>query len=157
MFHTYDIDSCDSNNNSGVRAKSTLAKNLKTIKWIYQGQKTFLGVNWAFTIPRTRILNSWIWRPNTGVSLTEEQKIYNSRQSRGCRVIENAFGVLSVIRLCKCWKCRKVCVGLIIFIQLFKTNKQYFLYSYRILGFCLVRYERELNVELVSTYQMSFY
>ena len=81
MPHTYDIDSCDSNNNSGVRAKSTLAKKLKTIKWIYQGQKTFLGVNWAFTIPRTRILNSWIWRPNTGVSLTEEQKIYNSRQS----------------------------------------------------------------------------
>ena len=40
-------------------------------------------------------LKKWLMRQYPGLNADEEERVYNYRHSKGCRVIENAFGMLT--------------------------------------------------------------
>ena len=41
-------------------------------------------------------LKPWLMRPFPRKNMTEEKRVYNYRQSRGIRAIENTFGILVI-------------------------------------------------------------
>ena len=63
--------------------------------------KTNLITNDDYTAPYFLLgdevfpLKKWLMRPYLGLDADEEERVYNYRHSRGRRVIENAFGIVT--------------------------------------------------------------
>ena len=99
-FSLFDLGQYGSNNDSGILKNSQMGNmfeddllnvppdsklhkdDTKTCPYFLLGDEIFP-------------LKKWLMRPFPGKSATEEERIYNYRQSRARRVIENCFGILS--------------------------------------------------------------
>lgn len=98
-FTLIDIGQYGSNNDSGVLARSEMAKRFEdgTIK--LPKPTTVDGCS-LDPLPYYMVgdeifpLKTWLMRPYPGKQLQEDGAIYNYRHSRARRVIENAFGIL---------------------------------------------------------------
>ena len=88
MFGNY-----GSNNDRGILGQSDLGKKYENKPTNLPGSEKLPGCKFELIsqyLLGDEIFPFWILRPYSGVSLTEEQKIYNYRQSAVRRVIENA-------------------------------------------------------------------
>ena len=82
-----------SNNDSEILGQSDLGKKYENKPTNLPGPGNLPGRKFELISQHLlgdEIFPFWILRPYSGVSLTEEQKIYNHRQSAVRRVIENA-------------------------------------------------------------------
>ena len=100
-FTLYDVGGYGSNNDSGILANSEMGRQFEEQKLNLPDPDKLLGCNFE-PLPYFLLgdeifpLKSWLLRPYPGRSATEEEeRIYNYRQSRARRVIENTFGILS--------------------------------------------------------------
>jgi len=97
-FTLLDIGQFGSNNDSGVLANSAMGKKFKEKKMRLPKARNVPGCPYE-PLPYYLVgdeifpLKTWLMKPFPG-KLTEEQSIYNYRQSRARRVIENTFGIL---------------------------------------------------------------
>ena len=97
-FTLVDIGQYGSNNDSGVLAKSDIGKGFDNNKMKLPLARNVQGCSYdplPYYLVGDEIfpLKTWMMRPYPG-KLTEEQSIFNYRQSRARRVIENSFGIL---------------------------------------------------------------
>lgn len=100
-FTMFDVGQFGSNNDSGVLASSSMGVafengSLKVPDCAEINEDTG-KVPYYLVGDEIFPLKTWLMRPYPGTALVndEEKKIYNYRQSRARRVIENAFGILS--------------------------------------------------------------
>ena len=97
-FTLIDIRQYGSNNDSGVLKNCEIGKNFESGCINLPSPETVEGCNFD-PLPYFMVgdeifpLKTWLMRPYPG-KLTEEQRVFNYRQSQARRVIENAFGIL---------------------------------------------------------------
>ena len=100
-FTIFDVGQFGSNNDSGVLANSTMGmafeNNSLNIPECTEINENTGKVPYYLVGDEIFPLKTWLMRPYPGTALAndEEMKIFNYRQSRARRVIENAFGILS--------------------------------------------------------------
>ena len=98
-FTLFDIGSYGSNNDSGVLATSLIGQLLENGNMKLPQPQSLPACSFE-PLPYFLLgddifpLKTWLMRPYPGFNLSEEQRVYNYRHSRGRRVIENAFGIL---------------------------------------------------------------
>lgn len=99
-FTMFDVGQFGSNNDSGVLANSDMGAGFEYDQFKVP-KKSFVNEETG-SLPYFLVgdeifpLKSWLMRPYPGADLScEKKKIYNYRQSRARRVIENSFGILS--------------------------------------------------------------
>ena len=97
-FTLVDIGQYGSNNDAGVLNKSDIGKKFEENKMKLPLARKVQGCSYdplPYYLVGDEIfpLKTWMMRPYPG-KLTEEQSIFNYRQSRARRVIENSFGIL---------------------------------------------------------------
>ena len=91
-FTLYDIGCYGSNNDSGILANSKMGQMFAPShlhECSYSPLPYFLLDDEIFP------LKSWLLRPFPGRNLPKNERVYNYRNSRARRTIENAFGILS--------------------------------------------------------------
>ena len=99
-FSLIDIGQYVSNNDSGVLAASKMGELFKDNEMNLPSSSKISGSD-DFDFPYFPLgdeifpLKPWLMRPFPGKSATEEERVYNYRQSRARRWIENAFGISS--------------------------------------------------------------
>ena len=106
-FTLVDIGQYDSNNDSGVLANSIIGKNFAEKRMGLPEGRHVSGCSYnplPYYLVGDEIfpLKTWLIKPYPG-KLDEKQSIFNYRQSRARRVIENAFGILLKL-LWKMWR-----------------------------------------------------
>ena len=98
-FTMFDLGQFGSNNDSGILANSMmgdlLENNLLKIPQSQVINEEIGPVPYYLLGDEIFPLKTWLMRPYPGSLMQEDQKVYNYRQSRARRVIENAFGILS--------------------------------------------------------------
>ena len=98
-FTMFDLGQCGRNNDSGVLMNSELGKKLEQGAlsipqatsldgYLYDPLPYFLVGDEIFP------LKTYLMRPYPGLTSTEKKSVYNYRDSRTRRVIENSFGIL---------------------------------------------------------------
>ena len=95
----FDIGSYGSNNDSGVLAKSLIGQllengNMKLPQPQSLPSCSFEPIPYFLLGDDICPLKTWLMRPYPGFNLSEEERVYNYRHSRGRHVIENIFGIL---------------------------------------------------------------
>ena len=99
-FTMFDVGQFGSNNDSGVLANSDMGTGFEFDQFHVPKKSLVneeIGMLPYFLVGDEIFpLKSWLMRPYPGTDLScEKKKIYNYRQSRARRVIENTFGILS--------------------------------------------------------------
>ena len=102
-FTLYDVGSYGSNNDCGILAKSSMGEGFEYGEIKLPDPQALPGCSFnplPFYILGDDIfpLKMWLLKPFGGKDLTEEQQIYNLRNSRARRTIEKAFGILATRR-----------------------------------------------------------
>ena len=99
-FTVFDLGQYGSNNDSGVLANSHLGQlfddnllNVPPDSKLFDTDDEMLP--YFLLCDEIFPLKRWLMRHFPGKGADEEKRVYNYRQSRGRRVIENAFGILS--------------------------------------------------------------
>lgn len=98
-FTVIDIGQYGSNNDSSVLNNCEIGKRFESGAINLPSPETLEGCNFD-PLPYYMVgdeifpLKTWLMRPYPG-KLSEEQRVFNYRQSRARRVIENAFGILT--------------------------------------------------------------
>ena len=98
-FSFIDIGEYGSNNDSGVLRNSKMGKMFERNQMNIPEPEVIKGEN--FKMPYFLVgdeifpLKNWLMRPYAGSALTDDRrKLFNYRQSRARRVIENTFGIM---------------------------------------------------------------
>ena len=99
-FSMFDVGGYGSNNDSGILVNSIMGKRFERGTLDLPVAKDLPGCSFT-PLPYYLLgdeifpLKPWLIRPFPGRNMTEEQRIYNYRQSRARRVIENTFGIFT--------------------------------------------------------------
>ena len=100
-FRFIDVGAVGAESDAGVFAKSRIAALFETQLANLPPPEPILGYEPERAVPYFLLgddafaLRDWMMKPYPSRSLTLEERIFNYRQSRARRVVENAFGILA--------------------------------------------------------------